>query len=183
MLETDGTPWGSLQFRRFGEICWGFLRIEEVISFPCWGSNPWLYASNASTLSSQLHPTLTFLMGPFMRRDMLCFMESLTFHETGIIINSEWGRMKPHSPLSEELRWVPRQSPGVWIPQSPFKWDTHMDLPFGDSEDSNYKKHWISFCCGGLGFVLSPMLGFGTHGYDPVLPTLTVQPWPTGSSV
>lgn len=104
----------------FGEICWGFLRIEEVISFRCWGSNPWLYASNVSSLSTQLHPTLTFLMGPFMRRDTLWFMELLTFHETRIMINSEWGRMKSHSPLSEELPWVPRQSPGTWTTPKSF---------------------------------------------------------------
>lgn len=175
---------GSLQSRCFGEICWGFLRIEEVISFPCWGSNPGLYASNASSLSTQLRPTLTFLLGPFMRHDRLCFMELLTFHETGVMINSEWGRMKPHSPLSEELPWVPRQSPGMWTTPKSFKMRySHGPALWGLRRHQVQETLWISFCCGGLGFVLSPMLGFGKRGYDPALPTLTAQPWPTGSSV
>lgn len=119
MLETDGTPWESLWF----QICWGLLRLGEVISFfLCWGSNPGLCASNASTLSAQLHaqPTLIFPMRPFMRCDTLCFMELLTFHETGIMINSERGWMMSHSPLSEELPWVPSQNTGVWATPKSF---------------------------------------------------------------
>lgn len=59
-------------------------------------------------------------MRPFMGCDTLCFMELLTFHETGIMINSELGWMMSHSPLSEELPWVPSQSTGVWATPKSF---------------------------------------------------------------
>lgn len=119
MLETED-PMRILAVQVF----WGdLLRIPEN-----WGGDllsllgvkPWALCIHVSSLSTQLRPTLTFLMGPFMRCDRLCFMELLTFHETRIMINSEWGRMKSHSPLSEELPWVPRQSPGMWTTPKSF---------------------------------------------------------------
>lgn len=54
---------------------------------------------------------------------------------------------------------------------------SHVGLHFRDLGDTDNKKHYELDCCGGggsaaggLGFGLSPGLGFGTLGNDPAAP-------------
>lgn len=167
------------------QLFWGdLLRITENwandLLLSLWVSNPGLSATNTSILSTQLHPkpTLIFLMGSFMRCDTLCFMELLTFQETGIVINSERGQMMSHSPLSEELPWVPSQSMGVWAAPKSFlmRYSGGPEL-WGLKRHQQQEALGIGLCCSGLGFVLPSMPGFGMLAYDSALPTRTIQPW------